>query len=115
MLAGIAGIIYASNIKAADANAAGQFIELYAILAVVLGGTSLMGGKFSLAGTVVGVLIIQTLESTMLFLGVPSAESPVFFAVVVVIVVVIQSPRLHRFARDARPLGALQRRSRTDQ
>ena len=99
-LAGIAGIIYASNIKAADANAAGQFIELYAILAVVLGGTSLMGGKFSLAGTVVGVLIIQTLESTMLFLGVPSAESPVFFAVVVVIVVVIQAPRLHRFARD---------------
>jgi galactofuranose transport system permease protein len=99
VLAGIAGIIYASNIKAADANAAGQFIELYAILAVVLGGTSLMGGKFSLAGTVVGVLIIQTLESTILFLGVPSAESPVFFAVVVVVVVVIQSPRLHRFAR----------------
>ena len=100
VLAGIAGIIYASNIKAADANAAGQFIELYAILAVVLGGTSLMGGKFSLAGTVVGVLIIQTLESTMLFLGVPSAESPVFFAIVVVVVVIIQSPRLHRFARD---------------
>ena len=98
-LAGIAGIIYASNIKAADANAAGQFIELYAILAVVLGGTSLMGGKFSLAGTVVGVLIIQTLESTMLFLGVPPAESPVFFAAVVVVVVVIQSPRLHRFIR----------------
>ena len=101
VLAGIAGIIYASNIKAADANAAGQFIELYAILAVVLGGTSLMGGKFTLAGTVVGVLIIQTLESTMLFLGVPPAESPVFFAVVVVVVVVIQSPRLHRFVRDA--------------
>ena len=100
VLAGIAGIIYASNIKAADANAAGQFIELYAILAVVLGGTSLMGGKFTLAGTVVGVLIIQTLESTMLFLGVPPAESPVFFAVVVVVVVVIQSPRLHRFVRD---------------
>ena len=51
----------------------------------------------------------------MLVLGVPSAESPVFFAAVVVIVVVIQSPRLHRFARDARPLGAFQRRSRTDQ
>jgi len=100
VLSGIAGIIYASNIKAADANAAGQFIELYAILAVVLGGTSLMGGKFSLAGTVVGVLIIQTLESTMLFLGVPPAESPVFFAAVVVVVVVIQSPRLHRYVRD---------------
>ena len=74
------------NIKAADANAAGQFIELYAILAVVLGGTSLMGGKFSVAGTVVGVLIIQTLDSMILFLGVPPAQSPVFFAIVVVLV-----------------------------
>ena len=46
------GIIYSSNIMAADANAAGDLIELYAILAVVLGGTSLMGGKFSIAGTV---------------------------------------------------------------
>ncbi|MDP9464713.1 MAG: ABC transporter permease, partial [Actinomycetota bacterium] len=110
VLAGIAGVIYASNIKAADSNAAGQFIELYAILAVVLGGTSLMGGKFSIAGTVVGVLTIRTLESTILFLGVSSAQSPVFFAMVVVIVVVIQSPRLHRFARDvlhsARSRGA---------
>jgi len=100
VLAGIAGVIYASNIRAADANAAGQFIELYAILAVVLGGTSLMGGKFSIAGTVVGVLIIQTLESTILFLGVPSAQSPVFFAIVVVVVVIIQSPNLHRVLRN---------------
>jgi simple sugar transport system permease protein len=98
-LAGVAGLIYASNIKAADANAAGQFIELYAILAVVLGGTSLMGGKFSLAGTVVGVLILQTLESSILFLGVSPAQSPVFFAIVVVLVVIIQSPALHRFVR----------------
>ncbi|SEJ68429.1 ABC transporter permease [Demequina mangrovi] len=107
MLAGIAGLIYASNIKAADANAAGVFIELYAILAVVLGGTSLNGGKFSIAGTVVGVLIIQTLESTILFLGVSSAQSPVFFAVVVVIVVIVQSSRL----RDG--LAALSTRLRS--
>ncbi|MBA2952949.1 ABC transporter permease [Nocardioides sp. MAH-18] len=98
-LAGVAGIIYSSNIRAADANAAGEFIELYAILAVVLGGTSLVGGKFTVAGTVIGVFIIQTLKSTMLFLGVPSAQSPVFFAAVVIIVVLIQSPRVHRIAR----------------
>jgi simple sugar transport system permease protein len=101
MLAGIAGIIYSSNIRAADANAAGLFIELYAILAVVLGGTSLMGGKFTIAGTVIGVLTIQTLEATILFLGVPSAQSPVFFAIVVIVVVLVQSPRLHRWARSA--------------
>lgn len=101
LLAGIAGIIYSSNIRAADANAAGLFIELYAILAVVLGGTSLMGGKFTIAGTVIGVLIIQTLEATILFLGVPSAQSPVFFAIVVIVVVLVQSPRLHQWARGA--------------
>jgi simple sugar transport system permease protein len=105
-LAGVAGIIYSSNIMAADANAAGELIELYAILAVVLGGTSLLGGKFSIAGTVIGVLIIQTLQSTILFLGVPSAEAPVFFAAVVILVVLIQSPRVHRVA------GSLVRRSK---
>ncbi|HEY9307446.1 MAG TPA: ABC transporter permease [Microbacterium sp.] len=99
VLAGMAGVLYSSNIMAADANAAGLYIELYAILAVVLGGTSLMGGKFTIAGTVVGVLTIQTLESTILFLGVPSAQAPVFFAAVVVVVVLVQSPRLHRWAR----------------
>jgi galactofuranose transport system permease protein len=99
-LAGVAGIMYSSNIMAADANHAGDMIELYAILAVVLGGTSLLGGKFSIAGTVIGVLIIQTLNSTILWLGVKPAEAPVFFAAVVIIVVLLQSPRVHRFARS---------------
>ena len=102
VLAGLAGILYASNISAADANASGQLIELYAILAVVLGGTSLMGGKFTIAGTVIGVLFIQTLDSTILFLGISSEQSPVFFALVVIIVVLIQSPSLHRWARSLR-------------
>ena len=105
LMAGIAGIIYSSNIRAADANAAGLFIELYAILAVVLGGTSLQGGKFSIAGTVIGVLIIQTLNSTILFLGVPSAQSPVFFALVVVLVVIVQSPRLRQLGRRSRAVS----------
>lgn len=94
VLAGLAGILYSSNTMAADSNAAGLYIELYAILAVVLGGTSLMGGKFTIAGTVIGVFTIETLRSTILFLGVPSAVAPLFLAVAVVIVVVIQSPRL---------------------
>jgi simple sugar transport system permease protein len=107
LLAGFAGILYSSNIMAADANAAGQYIELDAILAVVLGGTSLMGGKFTVAGTVIGVFTIETLRSTILFLGVPSAVAPLFLAVAVVIVVLIQSPRLRslvtRTAQGARP------------
>jgi ribose/xylose/arabinose/galactoside ABC-type transport system permease subunit len=103
VLAGIAGIINASNTMAADSNNAGYLIELYAILAVVLGGTSLMGGKFSIAGTVIGVLTVTTLDKTIQFMGVPPAQSPVFFAVVVVLVVLLQSPRVHRWGRE---LGA---------
>lgn len=103
LLAGIAGILYSSNIMAADANAAGLYIELDAILAVVLGGTSLMGGKFSIAGTVIGVFTIQTLKSTITFLGVPPAVSPLFLAIVVVIVVLVQSPQLRdRLSRVVR-------------
>jgi galactofuranose transport system permease protein len=98
LLAGFAGILYSSNIMAADANAAGNLIELDAILAVVLGGTSLMGGKFSIAGTVIGVFTIQTLKSTIVFLGVPSPVTPVFMAAVVIIVVAVQSPLLRTTA-----------------
>ncbi len=101
LLAGFAGILYSSNIMAADSNAAGNLIELDAILAVVLGGTSLMGGKFSIAGTVIGVFTIQTLKSTIVFLGVPSPVTPVFMAAVVIVVVAVQSPLLRRTALRA--------------
>jgi simple sugar transport system permease protein len=97
LLAGFAGILYSSNIMAADANAAGLYIELDAILAVVLGGTSLAGGTFSIAGTVVGVFTIQTLKATITFLGVPPAVTPVFLSAVVVIVVLVQSRRFRRW------------------
>ena len=50
----------------------------------------------------IGVLIIQTLKSTILFLGVPSAQSPVFFAFVVMIVVLVQSPRVRQLGRRSR-------------
>jgi len=112
LLAGLAGILYSSNIMAADANAAGQYIELDAILAVVLGGTSLMGGKFSIAGTVIGVFTIQTLKSTITFLGVPPAVSPLFMAMVVVIVVLVQSSRVR--GAVAALWSALTRRPRTE-
>jgi simple sugar transport system permease protein len=107
LLAGFAGILYSSNIMAADANSTGLYIELDAILAVVLGGTSLAGGKFSLAGTVIGVFTIRTLRATITFLGVPKDVAPLFLALVVVIVVLVQSKRLRgwtaRVARSLRP------------
>lgn len=92
LLAAVAGLILTSNQTAADANNTGLFIELDAILAVVIGGTSLMGGRYSLVGTMVGVLVIQTLVTTVYIVGIPPIATMVFKAGVVVIVSLLQSP-----------------------
>jgi simple sugar transport system permease protein len=90
--AGMAGLMISSNIKSADANNAGLLLELDAILAVTLGGTSLAGGKFSLAGSMIGALIIQTLTYTIYSLGVPPEVNMVVKSVVVFLVCLSQSP-----------------------
>jgi len=89
--AGVAGLMISSNIKSADANNAGLLLELDAILAVTLGGTSLAGGKFSLAGSVIGALIIQTLTYTIYSLGVPPEVNMVVKSLVVFAVCLSQS------------------------
>jgi simple sugar transport system permease protein len=91
--AGLAGMLITSNIKSADANNAGLLLELDAILAVTLGGTSLAGGKFSLAGSMIGALIIQTLTYTIYSLGVPPEVNMVVKAIVVFVVCISQSRR----------------------
>jgi ribose/xylose/arabinose/galactoside ABC-type transport system permease subunit len=91
LTAAIAGILISSNVRSADGNNAGLLLELDAILAVTLGGTSLLGGKFSLAGTVLGALIIQTLTYTTYSIGVPPEATLVVKAAVVLVVSVIQS------------------------
>ncbi|WP_343624570.1 ABC transporter permease [Roseateles puraquae] len=89
--AGLAGLMIASNIKSADANNAGLLLELDAILAVTLGGGQLSGGRFSLAGSLIGALILQTLTSTIYALGVPPQVTMVVKAVVVFAVCISQS------------------------
>jgi ribose/xylose/arabinose/galactoside ABC-type transport system permease subunit len=89
--AGLAGLIISSNVKSADANNAGTLLELDAILAVTLGGTALTGGRFSLAGTAIGALIIQTLTATIYSLGVPPEVNLVFKAALIFIVMLLQS------------------------
>ena len=91
LAAGIAGLIVSSNVKSADANNAGQLLELDAILAVSLGGTALTGGRFSLAGSVIGALIIQTLTSTIYSLGFPPEINLVVKAALVFAVMLLQS------------------------
>jgi galactofuranose transport system permease protein len=89
--AGLAGLIYSANIKSADSISAGNLIELDAILAVVIGGTALIGGRFSIAGTVIGALLIQSLQVTVVAVGVPSKATLLFKAVVVVALCLSQS------------------------
>lgn len=69
LCAGLAGLIYTADIKAADVNNCGLYIELDAILAVVLGGTPLTGGRPRLVGAVAGALIMQTLTTGMMMRG----------------------------------------------
>ncbi|MGD0728064.1 MAG: ABC transporter permease [Spirochaetia bacterium] len=93
LCAGIAGLIVCSTVMSADGNNAGKLFELDAILAVVLGGTSLNGGKINLFGSVIGALIIQTLTTTIYALGVPADVAPVVKAFVVWVVCLMQSQR----------------------
>jgi ribose/xylose/arabinose/galactoside ABC-type transport system permease subunit len=103
LCAGVAGLMIASNVNAADANSAGLWIEMDAILAVVIGGTSLAGGRYSLTGTLIGALVIQTLTTTVYTIGVPPETTLVFKAAVVIVVCLLQAPRLTGALR--RPTG----------
>jgi galactofuranose transport system permease protein len=89
--AGLAGLVAASNIRCADSNHAGLFLELDAILAVVVGGTALTGGRFYLVGAVVGALLIQTLTTTMYMRDVSADVAPVPKALVIIAVCLLQS------------------------
>jgi ribose/xylose/arabinose/galactoside ABC-type transport system permease subunit len=99
LCAGVAGLIVSSNVKSADGNNAGLLMELDAILAVTVGGTLLTGGRFSLAGTVIGALIIQTLTSTIYAIGVPPEINLVVKAVVVFAVMLLQSAEFRGMMR----------------
>ncbi|MDI6426020.1 ABC transporter permease [Cronobacter dublinensis] len=93
LCAAIAGLIVTADIRGADANNAGLWLELDAILAVVIGGASLMGGRFNLALSVVGALIIQGMNTGILLSGFPPELNQVVKAIVVLCVLIVQSPR----------------------
>ncbi len=96
LCAGLAGLVAMSNIKSADANHAGLYAELDAILAVVVGGTALTGGRFYLMGSIVGALFIQTLTTTMYARNVSADIAPVPKALVIIAVCLLQSEPVRR-------------------
>ena len=105
LCAGIAGLMISSIVSGADGNNAGLWIELDAILAVVIGGTALAGGRYFLAGTMIGAVLIQTLVTTIYSIGIPPETNLLFKALVVTLVCLIQSPafRARVFHRRHRP------------
>lgn len=91
--AGIAGLLAAADIQGADANNAGLWLELDAILAVVIGGASLLGGRFSIAMSILGAMIIQATNTGILVSGLPPEFNLIVKAVVILAILVLQSPR----------------------
>ena len=89
--AAVAGLIESAGIKGADCNNAGLNIELDAILAVAIGGTNLMGGRFSIIASVFGALIVQSITTTVLAMGVPAAYIRVLKALLIIVICLFQS------------------------
>lgn len=107
ILSGIAGIVASSRIYSADANNIGLNLEMDAILAVALGGNVLSGGKFSIMGSVIGAYTIQALTTTLYAMNVSADQLPVYKAIVVIIIVVIQSPVFRRSVDEWKKKRAL--------
>ena len=92
--AALAALVAVGDVGRVEPDRLGQMLELDAITAVVVGGTALTGGRFSLLGSVIGALLIQTLTVTLIRQGMPSEVAPVPKALVILVVSLLQSPRL---------------------
>jgi simple sugar transport system permease protein len=98
----ISGCIAVSRIGLINHETILLDIEMDAILAVAIGGNSLGGGKFSLAGSVIGAYVIQTLTTTLYAIKVPSTAIKAFKAIVIIIIVVFGSPIVKEFVLQLR-------------
>ena len=96
--AAMAGVIVAGDISGADANNAGLWSELDAILAVALGGGSLAGGRFSLTRAALAAVAIQALKTGILLTGLPPEFNLLVMAGAVILVLCLQSPAVRPLA-----------------
>jgi ribose transport system permease protein len=98
LLAGIAALFQISRLEAADPNA-GSGLELQVIAAVVIGGTSLMGGRGSVISTFFGVLIISVLAAGLAQIGATEPTKRIITGAVIVVAVVLDTYRSQRASR----------------
>ncbi|MDD4113646.1 MAG: ABC transporter permease [Herbinix sp.] len=94
---GIAGFVQSSRVQTVNPYTIVPGIEMDAILAVALGGNSLGGGTLNMAGSIIGAYTIQTLTSMLTTLNVNTNAVPVFKAVIIIILVAIQTPTVKSF------------------
>ncbi len=97
MCAALAGLIVAGEVKSADPHTAGLWSELDAILAVVIGGTVLSGGRFHLVLSVIGVLILQSMLAGLYVSDLHPTANLVVKALVVLLVLLLQSKEFRAF------------------
>lgn len=104
-LTGVSAVFLAMYTKSVQPSSHGNFYELYAIAAAVLGGFSLRGGEGSIIGVVLGVVLLQMLQNLVNLLGIPSSLN---FAVMgaVILVGVIADTQFHAFRERRRRLDA---------
>ena len=96
-LSGISGLIYSSRIMSNDSNNAGINYEMDAILAVVIGGTAMTGGKFSLLGTFIGAIIIRTIVTFVYYFGIVAEATMAFKALIIAVVIILQSEPVRNY------------------
>jgi simple sugar transport system permease protein len=94
-LAALAGLIVTADIQAADPANCGLYLELDSILAAVIGGTALAGGRVRLLGTLLGAFFLQALTTTILMHGLGYDSMLVIKAAAVLALAALQSPGLH--------------------
>ncbi len=91
LLAAWAGVILTADTHTSDPVSVALYIELDAILAVVIGGGSLAGGRIYLGMTIIGALVIQALTTSILISGLPPEYNLIIKALVVLFVLLLQS------------------------
>jgi galactofuranose transport system permease protein len=92
----IAGLILSSYVHSADGNNNGLYYELDAILAVVMGGTLMTGGRFNLLASAIGAVVIWTFTVTVYHMGVPANVLLAAKAILVLVVVLLYSDYTRR-------------------
>jgi ribose transport system permease protein len=99
-LAGLGGVFHLAYLESADPNS-GIGLELSAIAAVVIGGTSLMGGRGSVVSSFLGVLIIAVLQSGLAQMGATEPAKRIVTGLVIVLAVMLDAWRRRLTARRA--------------